>query len=133
MLSREAKAYYRSKEYQITREKKRIAQSKLSKINKHFSGYDPLELICSKHNVQFIRWIYHYPDIKANKTYSHGCPVCVGLIRAKVQMERNRCCTIQSNGRKYPRNVRIPNGKTKRGRPKTSINANIIEARNGIE
>lgn len=98
--------------------------------------YDPLELICVTHNVKFIKFICEYKDI--NIYSSHGCPVCVGLIRAKVQLEFNRCCIIAKNGNRMPKNQtvanrgrKVPNG-PKRGRPKTKTIAAIVETGNGI-
>ena len=40
-------------------------------------------LVCSRHRVGFIKFT-------GPTSHSFGCPVCVGLIRAKVQMEIGR-------------------------------------------
>lgn len=94
--------------------------------------YNPLNLICSIHNVKFVNWTYIYPQKKFTKCHSHGCPVCVGLIRAKVRMEINRNSAWNKNGRRYLTNPRRANAPTKRGRPKTKTVAAIVEARDGI-
>ena len=52
--------------------------------------YRATDLICASHNVRFLRYECRSP---AFLNYSHGCPVCVGLIRAKVRMERGRSIT----------------------------------------
>lgn len=57
-----------------------------------YKPYDARKLICASHAVYFVR--YMNCERTGHFTYSHGCPVCVGLIRAKVQKEmvywRNR-------------------------------------------
>lgn len=94
--------------------------------------YDPLELVCSIHNVKFIKFEC---TIYSNWAQTHGCPVCVGLIRAKVQLEFDRCCVRAKDGLRYPKNAYRSfnsNGKTKRGRPKTSPATTAIKTGNGI-
>ena len=54
--------------------------------------YRATDLICASHNVRFVRYECRWATAVL---YSHGCPVCVGLIRAKVQKElgrRRRVC-----------------------------------------
>lgn len=67
--------------------------------------YDPLNLVCTSHNVRFIEFNvnvikYHHKNGKAYKWHSHGCPVCVGLIRAKVQLEKSRAYKLRSDGKR---------------------------------
>lgn len=108
---------------------KRKRASRKQYVDHHYS---PLDLICSIHNVKFVNWTYIYPQKKFTKCHSHGCPVCVGLIRAKVRMEINRNSAWNKNGRRYLKNPRRPNAPTKRGRPKTKTIAAIVETRDGI-
>jgi hypothetical protein len=77
-------------------------------------SYDPLELICACHNVKFIRYEYIREYSQRNRSQrSYGCPVCVGLIRAKVQLEFKRGSTFHI--KRYPKNA-----KRKTGRPKNA-------------
>lgn len=108
---------------------KRKRPSRKQYVDHHYS---PLDLICSVHNVKFVNWTYIYPQKKFTKCHSHGCPVCVGLIRAKVRLEINRNSAWNKNGRRYLTNPRKPDAPTKRGRPKTKTIATIVETRNGI-
>lgn len=50
-------------------------------------NYDPLALVCASHRVRFVRYELRWADAMV---FSHGCPVCVGLIRARVQLECSR-------------------------------------------
>lgn len=88
--------------------------------------YNPLDLICNLHNVKFIRY-YYYMNEADRFRYSHGCPVCVGLIRAKVQLEFKRC---SSHGKhRYPKNAYRSfnsNASTKRGRAKIQITTSTV-------
>ena len=65
-----------------------------------FYLYDPSELICQSHNVKFIEFYVDYKMSRHYKMNSYGCPVCVGLIRAKVQMEIARGTKIGSHGKR---------------------------------
>lgn len=47
-------------------------------------GYDPTRLVCASHRVFFVEYRCDFGNASI---YSHGCPVCVGLIRGKVQFE----------------------------------------------
>ena len=60
--------------------------------------YDPCNIVCSSHRICFVRFVHRVAS-RYNSS-SHGCPVCVGLIRAKVQMEINRGIVIGKHGKR---------------------------------
>ncbi len=90
----------------------------MANCTKQYLKYDPCELICQSHNVKFVQFDCGYrvgPNGLRYKMNSHGCPVCVGLIRAKVQLEISRGTKIGSHGkrvrtarrRKYARGKKV--------------------------
>lgn len=85
--------------------------------------YNPLNLICASHNVKFVKFECLYKGY-GHYSNTHGCPVCVGLIRARVQYEFKRY--------KLHLGWKSSNAQTKRGRPKTKTVTTIVETRNGI-
>jgi hypothetical protein len=118
MLSRETKNYYRHLE-KMKQKQKALEEFKARRdAHREAYKYNPLELICASHGVKFVRYLAS----THNDTflYSHGCPVCVGLIRAKVKLELARCYQIGVDGiRKLKFMSRDRYGKTKCGRPET--------------
>lgn len=50
-------------------------------MKRKYRRHDGTGLVCAAHCVAFVRFV----GIASN--FSHGCPVCVGMIRAKVQFE----------------------------------------------
>lgn len=75
----------------------------MANCTKQYLKYNPCELICQSHNVKFVQFDSGYRvGLKGlrYKLNSYGCPVCVGLIRAKVQMEISRGTKIGSHGRR---------------------------------
>ena len=84
-----------------------------------FYLYNPTELICQSHNVKFIEFYVDYKMDRHYKMNSYGCPVCVGLIRAKVQMEIARGTKIGSHGKRIRTTI-------KRNRMRR-INLTIVE------
>jgi hypothetical protein len=77
--------------------------------------YNPLDLVCAAHNVQFVKY---KSMMKHQWGISHGCPVCVGLIRAKVQLELHRDSVITK-----VRDGRLIEGRVGGGRRKVISNA----------
>lgn len=63
-------------------------------------------VICAKHSVAFVRFMGMQSDV------THGCPVCVGLARAKVRMERSR-----PGGSLWPRWKKVPLFHSLKGTP----------------
>ncbi len=94
----------------------------MRKYNSPYLNYNPCDLICQSHNVKFVKFTYQFQK----RARSCGCPVCVGLIRAKVQMEISRGTIIGSHGKR----IRINGLKSyKRANPVTlSVRKAIVEA-----
>ncbi len=78
----------------------------MANCTKQYLKYDPCELVCQSHNVKFMKFDCGYVKGSRYKLYSNGCPVCVGLIRAKVQMEISRGTKIGSNGKRVRTSLR---------------------------
>ncbi len=75
----------------------------MANYTKQYLKYDPCELICLSHNVKFVEFDCGYRVGAKGLRYklnSYGCPVCVGLIRAKVQMEISRGTKIGPHGQR---------------------------------
>mgnify|MGYP001613073563 CR=1 FL=1 len=89
----------------------------MANYTKQYLKYDPCELVCLSHNVRFVRFDCGYrvgPKGLRYKLDSHGCPVCVGLIRAKVQMEISRGTKIGSHGKRVrTAGIRVHAGRNK--------------------
>lgn len=129
MFSRKTKNYYRLKEQHVKNQLRLkklkgnyIGDSRPSSCYRDNNGrYDPLELVCGVHNVKFIKFEC---KVSSNPGKSHGCPVCVKIIRDKVQLEMHR-----RNESTKIRDGRIIYG-PKRGRPK--IQTPAAATREGI-
>lgn len=78
--------------------------------------YDPKEIVCRSHCVHFVRFEARWADAVI---LSHGCPVCVGLIRAKVKFEMLRGPTRNlRSAQRVQRARRIAPTNAKRIRPR---------------
>jgi hypothetical protein len=67
--------------YQRLAATRRVERRRGFRVRTNFGAYDPTELVCPVHRCFFVK----FGDAR---NFSHGCPVCVGLIRAKVRRER---------------------------------------------
>lgn len=78
-----------------------------------YLSYDPRQLICQSHLVKFI--MFSRLDWYGYKTKSHGCPICVGLIRAKVALEINRFNKGLNNAQLRTGKIDLPTKPVARG------------------
>ncbi len=59
-------------------------------------NYNPCDLVCTVHNIKFTRFSFRVSD--QYNTFSHGCPVCVRLIRQDVQKSLDSGTKIGKHG-----------------------------------